>query len=57
MSSIVFALLFGMLSGIAGFLGNGMFEVVLGLGLIGLSHYSLIGARKSQELSTVRNRR
>jgi hypothetical protein len=58
MSSIVFTLLFGMLSGIAGFLGSsGMFEIILGLGLIGLSHYSLLAARKSEELSSARNHR
>jgi hypothetical protein len=58
MSSIAFALLFGMLSGIAGFVGStGMFEVILGLGLIGLSRYSLLAARKTQELSAARNQR
>ena len=47
MSSVVFALLFGMLSGIAGFVGSASFETVLMLGLLGLMHLSVVSARKA----------
>lgn len=47
MSSIVFTLLFGMLSGIAGFVGGASFEMVLMLGLLGITHLSLVAARKA----------
>jgi hypothetical protein len=46
MSSIVFALVFGLLAGIAGFVGTKSFETVLVLGLLGLLHLSVIAARK-----------
>lgn len=46
MSSIVFTLLFGLLAGIAGFVGTASFETVLVLGLLGLMHLSVIAARK-----------
>ena len=47
MSSIAFTLLFGFLSGIAGFVGSASFETVLMLGMIGIMHLSLVSARKS----------
>ena len=40
MSSVMFTLLFGMLSGIAGFVDSASFETVLTLGLLGLMHLS-----------------
>jgi hypothetical protein len=46
MSPLVFTLLFGLLLGIAGFVGSSSFEVVLGLGLLGLMHLSVVAARK-----------
>lgn len=49
MSSLVFTLLFGLLSGIAGFVGKSSFEVVLVLGLIGLMHLSVTAARRDNE--------
>jgi len=49
MSSIVFALLFGLLSGIAAFVGHDSFETVLALGMLGLMHMSVVAARKSNE--------
>jgi hypothetical protein len=47
MSSIVFTLLFGMLSGVAGFVGSSSFETVLMLGMLGLMHLSIVAARKA----------
>jgi hypothetical protein len=47
MSSVAFTLLFGLLSGIAGFVGSDSFEVVLMLGLLGLMHLSVVAARKA----------
>ena len=47
MSSVVFTLLFGMLSGIAGFVGSASFETVMILGLLGITHLSLVAARKA----------
>jgi len=35
-----------LLLGIAGFVGSSSFEVVLGLGLLGLMHLSVVAARK-----------
>jgi len=49
MSSIVFTLLFGLLSGIAGFVGSASFEMVLILGLLGLMHLSVVAARKADD--------
>jgi len=49
MSSVVFTLLFGVLSGLAGFVGSAPFEVVIGLGLIGITHFSIVAARKARE--------
>jgi hypothetical protein len=49
MSSIVFTLLFGLLSGIAGFVGSASFETVLMLGLLGLMHLSVVAARKTDD--------
>jgi hypothetical protein len=49
MSSIVFTLLFGLLSGIAGFVGSASFEMVLMLGLLGLMHLSVVAARKADD--------
>jgi asparagine N-glycosylation enzyme membrane subunit Stt3 len=46
MSSIVFTLVFGLLAGIAGFVGTASFEMVLVLGLLGLLHLSVVAARK-----------
>jgi hypothetical protein len=43
----MFTLLFGMLSGIAGFVDGASFETVLTLGLLGLMHLSLVAARKA----------
>lgn len=47
MSSVAFSLLFGLLSGIAGFVGSDSFETVLMLGLLGLMHLSVVAARKA----------
>ncbi len=47
MSSVMFTLLFGMLSGIAGFVDSASFETVLLLGLLGLMHLSVVAARKT----------
>ncbi|MGH7915355.1 MAG: hypothetical protein ACREPW_12020 [Candidatus Binataceae bacterium] len=47
MSAIVFTLLFGLLAGIAGFVGSASFEVVLMLGLLGLMHLSIVSAHKA----------
>jgi hypothetical protein len=47
MSSVMFTLLFGLLSGIAGFVGSASFETVLMLGLLGLMHLSVVAARKA----------
>jgi len=47
MSSVMFTLLFGMLSGIAGFVDSASFEMVLMLGLLGLMHLSVVSARKA----------
>ena len=47
MSSVMFTLLFGMLSGIAGFVDGPSFEMVLMLGLLGLMHLSVVSARKA----------
>jgi hypothetical protein len=49
MSALAFALLFGLLSGIAAFVGKSSFEVVLVLGLLGLMHLSVTAARKDNE--------
>ena len=50
MSSIVFTLLFGMLSGIAGFVDSASFETVLLLGLLGLMHLTVVSARKGDAM-------
>ncbi len=47
MSSVMFTLLFGMLSGIAGFVDSVSFETVLMLGLLGIMHLSVVSARKA----------
>ncbi len=47
MSAVVFTLLFGLLSGIAGFVGSASFETVLMLGLLGLMHLSVVSARQA----------
>ncbi|HEY2525415.1 MAG TPA: hypothetical protein VGI29_10180 [Candidatus Binataceae bacterium] len=49
MSSIAFALLFGLLSGIAAFVGHDLFEMVLALGMLGLMHMSVVATRRSSE--------
>jgi hypothetical protein len=49
MSSVMFTLLFGMLSGIAGFVDSVSFETVLMLGLLGIMHLSLVSARKAND--------
>ncbi len=49
MSAVVFALLFGLLSGIAGFAGSASFETVLMLGLLGLMHLSVVAGRQANE--------
>jgi hypothetical protein len=41
----MFTLLFGLLSGIAGFVGSASFETVLMLGLLGIMHLSVVSAR------------
>jgi hypothetical protein len=46
MSPIMFTVLFGLLAGIAGFVGTRSFETVLLLGLLGLLHLSIVAARK-----------
>ena len=53
MSSVMFTLLFGMLSGIAGFMDSVSFETVLMLGLLGIMHLSLVSARKATD-TTIR---
>ena len=50
MSAVVFTLLFGILSGIAGFVGSAPFEMVLTLGLLGLMHLSVVAARKANAI-------
>jgi hypothetical protein len=50
MSSVVFTLLFGMLSGIAGFVDSASFETVLLLGLLGLMHLTVVPARKGDAM-------
>jgi hypothetical protein len=50
MSSVVFTLLFGMLSGIAGFVDSASFETVLLLGLLGLMHLTVVSARKGNAM-------
>lgn len=50
MSSVVFTLLFGMLSGIAGFVDSASFETVLLLGLLGLMHLTVVSARKDDAM-------
>jgi hypothetical protein len=47
MSSVMFTLLFGLLSGVAGFVGSASFETVLMLGLLGLMHLSVVSARSA----------
>jgi hypothetical protein len=49
MSSIAFVLLFGLLTGIAAFVGCDSFEAVLALGMLGLTHMSVVAARKANE--------
>jgi len=49
MSALVFTLVFGLLAGIAGFLGSSSFAAVLVLGLLGLLHLSVVAARKENE--------
>jgi hypothetical protein len=49
MSSVSFALLFGLLAGIAAFVGCDSFETVLALGMLGLMHMSVVAARKTEE--------
>lgn len=51
MSAVMFTLLFGLLSGIAAFVGNAPFETVLMLGLLGLMHLSVVSARKADEIA------
>jgi hypothetical protein len=50
MSSVMFTLLFGMLSGIAGFVDSASFETVLLLGLLGLMHLTVASARKGDAM-------
>ncbi len=50
MSSVMFTLLFGMLSGIAGFVDSASFETVLLLGLLGLMHLTVVSARKGDAM-------
>ena len=49
MSAVMFTLLFGLLSGIAAFVGSAPFETVLMLGLLGLMHLSVVAARKADD--------
>jgi hypothetical protein len=46
-SAVVFTLLFGLLSGIAGFVGSAWFETVLMLGLLGLTHLTVVAGRQA----------
>ncbi len=48
-SPVVFTLLFGLLSGIAGFVGGSSFEAVLMLGLLGLTHLTVVAGRQANE--------
>jgi len=50
MSSVMFTLLFGMLSGIAGFVDSASFDTVLLLGLLGLMHLTVASARKGDAM-------
>ncbi|HVB81267.1 MAG TPA: hypothetical protein VNE82_15120 [Candidatus Binataceae bacterium] len=50
MSAVMFTLLFGLLAGIAGFVGSAPFETVLMLGLLGLMHLSVVAARKADNM-------
>ena len=50
MSSVVFTLLFGLLSGVAGFVDSASFETVLMLGLLGLVHLTVVSARKGDAM-------
>jgi hypothetical protein len=50
MSAVMFTLLFGLLSGIAAFVGSAPFETVLMLGLLGLMHLSVVAARKADSM-------
>jgi hypothetical protein len=54
--SIIFTLIFGVLTGLAGIGGAGPFETVLMLGVIGLAHMTLVAERHAREaaLSPVR---
>jgi hypothetical protein len=47
MSCVAFALLFGLLSGIAAFVDSASFETVLTLGLLALTHQSVVRARRA----------
>lgn len=47
MSSIVFTLVFGILAGIAAFMGSAPFETVLMLGLLGLTHIYVVATREA----------
>ena len=49
MSSVAFVLLFGLLAGIAAFVGGDSFETVLALGMLGLMHMSVVAARRANE--------
>lgn len=49
MSAVVFTLLFGLLLGIAGFVGSASFETVLMLGLLGLTHLTVVAGRQVNE--------
>ncbi len=48
MYSLIFTLLFGLLTGIAGFVGRAPFETVLMLGLIGIAHLHLVQTRRAR---------
>lgn len=47
MSSVAFTLLFGFLSGVAGFVDSASFETVLLLGLLGLMHLTVVAGRQA----------
>ncbi len=49
MASIVFTLIFGVLTGIAGFGGSAVFEAVLMLGILGLAHMAVVAGRHTRD--------
>lgn len=58
MSSIVFTLIVGVLAGIAALVGGATpLEMVLLLGVLGLTHMTVVAGRKASQTASERNRR